>query len=175
MIASLNTRFNRGRLSHSAQVGFKRDHQLSRNPEDSGSYRPSFGSRRAAFDSSDFPDPLGYANKTNRLFGSYELRGQAGAHSITAGGDLERESGSLGSVGQPPLSPRRTSYGAFVQDQIALSSRAFGTLSVRAEHNGSTGTTLVPHASLAWVAASNDSFDLTLRATGGAGHVARRG
>jgi vitamin B12 transporter len=121
------------------------------------------------FDSYDFPNPDGYRNETDRLFGTYEVRGQIRSHSLTAGGDVERETGTLGTVGETPLSPRRVSYGAFLQDQLALNSRAFATLSLRAEHNGSTGTTLVPHASAAWLAARGSSFDLTLRASGGAG------
>ena len=169
MIANLASNFRSGALSHTARVGFKSDDQLSLNSLDSGSYRPTYGSRRAAFDSSDFPDPLGYANNTNRFFGTYELRGRIRSHSITAGGDLERETGKLGLVGDTPLAPRRLSYGVFVQDQIALTPRAFATLSLRAEHNGSTGTTLVPHASAAWIAVRGSNFDLTLRASGGAG------
>ena len=169
MIGSLGSHFRSGPLSHSVRVGFKSDDQLSTDPLDSGSYRPVYGPQRAAFDSSDFSNPNGYANNTDRLFGTYEVRGQIRSHSLTAGGDIERETGELGTVGDPPLSPKRVSYGAFLQDQIALTSRAFGTLSLRAEHNGSTGTTLVPHASAAWVAARGSSFDLTLRASGGAG------
>ena len=169
LIATVASQFRSGGLSHSTRVGFKRDDQLSRNPLNSGSFRPAYGARRAAFDSSDFPNPAGYQNETDRLFGTYELRGQIGNHSITAGGDIERETGRLGNVGAVPLSPRRESYGAFAQDQIALGSRAFGTVSLRAEHNGSTGTTLVPHGSFAWIAARNAGFDLTLRASGGAG------
>lgn len=169
MIGSLGSHFRSGPLSHSVRVGFKSDDQLSTDPLDSGSYRPVYGPQRAAFDSSDFSNPNGYANNTDRLFGTYEVRGQIRSHSLTAGGDIERETGELGTVGDPPLSPKRVSYGAFLQDQIALTSRAFGTLSLRAEHNGSTGTTLVPHASAAWIAARGSSFDLTLRASGGAG------
>ncbi len=169
MIASLASHFRSGALSHSLRVGVKRDDQLSTNPLDSGSYRPAYRGQAAAFDSYDFPNPSGYANDTNRFFGTYELRGQAGPHSLTAGGDIEREAGRLGTVGETPLQPTRVSYGFFLQDQIALSSRAFGTLSLRAEHNGSTGTTLVPHASAAWVAARASSFELILRAGGGAG------
>ena len=169
MIATLSTQFQSGALSHSARAGFKRDDQLSVNPLDSGSYRPTYGTRRAAFDSSDFPNPDGYRNATDRMFGTYEVRGQIRSHSLTAGGDIERETGELGNVGAAPLSPRRVSYGAFAQDQIALSSRAFATVSLRAEHNGSTGTTMVPHASAAWIATQSAGFDLTLRASGGAG------
>jgi len=169
LIATAASQFRSGALSHSTRVGFKRDDQLSRNPLDSGSYRPAFGAKRAAFDSSDFPNPNGYRNETDRLFGTYELRGQIGPHSITAGGDIERETGRLGNVGATALSPRRTSYGAFAQDQIALGSRAFATMSLRAERNGSTGTTLVPHGSVAWIAARDADFEVTLRASGGAG------
>lgn len=169
MIGSLASHFRSGSLSHSVRVGFKNDDQLSKNPLDSGSYRPAWGSQQAAFDSYDFPDPAGYRNETDRLFGTYEVRGQVRSHSLTAGGDIERETGTLGTVGDTPLSPRRVSYGAFLQDQLALNSRAFTTLSLRAEHNGSTGTTLVPHASAAWLAARGSSFDLTVRASGGAG------
>ena len=169
MIATIASQFRTGDWSHSTRLGFKRDDQLSRDPLDSGSFRPAYGDRRAAFDSSDFPDPAGYRNATDRLFGTYELRTQVGAHSITAGGDIERETGRLGSVGTTPLSPRRVSYGAFAQDQVALGTSAFATLSLRAERNGSTGTTLVPHGSVAWIASRDADFDLTLRASGGAG------
>jgi len=169
VIASAASQFRRGGLSHAVRAGFKRDDQRSRNPLNSGSYRPTYGERRAAFDSSDFPSPTPYQNLTDRLFGTYELRGQAGSHSITAGGDIERETGRLGNIGASPLSPRRVSYGVFAQDQIALGARTFTTLSLRAERNGSTGTTLVPHGSFAWIAAREGNFDLTLRASGGAG------
>lgn len=169
MIASLASHFRSGALSHSARLGFKRDNQLSRNPLDSGMYRPAYGSLRAMFDSSDFPDPGGYANNTDRLFATYELSGQIQSHSLTAGGDVEHETAWLGSVGGTPLAPGRVSYGTFVQDQIAFTPRAFATISLRAEHNGSTGTTIVPHASAAWTAARGDHHELTLRASGGAG------
>ena len=169
LIATVASTFRSGALSHAARVGFKRDDQLSKNPLNSGSYRPAYATRRAAFDSSDFPNPAGYENETDRLFATYEPRGRIHSHSITAGSDLERETGRLGDVGSTPLAPKRVSYGAFLQDQVALTSRAFGTLSLRAEHNGSTGTTLVPHASAAWIAAREPNFDLTLRASSGAG------
>ena len=169
LIATVASTFRSGTLSHAARVGFKSDDQLSKNPLNSGSYRPAYGTLVAAFNSSDFPNPGGFANETDRLFATYELRGRIRSHSITAGSDLERETGRLGDVGSTPLVPRRGSYGVFLQDQVALTSRAFGTLSLRAEHNGSTGTTLVPHASAAWIAAREPNFDLTLRASGGAG------
>jgi len=168
-IASVGGRFETGALRHSARVGFKRDDQLSLNPLDSGSYRPAYGSLEAAFDSSDFPNPLGYRNRTDRIFGTYEIQAQIATHALTMGGDIERESGNLGNVGESPLSPRRVSYGVFAQDQLALGSTVFTTMSLRAEHNGSTGTTLVPHLSAAWMAARGASYDLTLRASGGAG------
>lgn len=169
LIASVASRFRSGNLAHSARIGFKRDDQLSIDPLDSGTYRPTYGSRLAAFDSSDFPNPDGYGNVTDRLFLTYELSGQYRSHSLTAGGDIERETGRLGNVGETPLAPRRVSYGVFLQDQLSFTSRAFATLSLRAEHNGSTGTTLVPHASLAWLAVRGGNFEVTLRAGGGAG------
>lgn len=169
LIASVALQFKSGPTSHSARIGFKRDDQVSTNPLDSGPYRPAYFGLEAAYDSYDFPSALGYSNRTDRLFGTYEWRGQLGSHSLTAGGDLERETGSLGNLGEAALSPRRVSYGVFLQDQLALTSRAFSTLSLRSEHNGSTGTTLVPHASLAVAATRASAFDLTLRASGGAG------
>lgn len=168
LIATAFGQWNSGAVSHAARVGFKRDEQLSLNPLDSGTFLPRFGSRVASFTSSDFPGEP-YANNTDRIFGTYELRGQVRQHSLTAGGDIEKETGDLGTVGFPPLSPERTSYGAFVQDQIAFSSRAFATLSARIEHNGSTGTTLVPHGSIALVAARTAEVTLTVRASAGAG------
>ncbi len=165
----MRIRFRAGALSHAARVGFKRDEQLSVNPLDSGAYTPTYGALRSAFDSFDYPDPAGYANNTDRLFGTYELRGQIRSHAITAGGDVERETGTLGSVGDTPLSPTRTSYGAFIQDQVAISARAFATLSARVEHNGSTGSTFVPHASFAWIATRSDRVELLFKAGGGAG------
>jgi vitamin B12 transporter len=169
LIGSLAAHFRSGSVSHSARAGFKRDEQLSVNPLDSGSYRPSYQGKQAAFASQDFPDPKGYGNKTDRLFGTYEVRGQIRSHSLTAGGDVERETGALGSVGGDILRPTRTSYGAFLQDQVSFNPRAFGTLSLRAEHNGSTGTTLVPHASFAWIAARSGQTELIVRGSGGAG------
>ena len=168
LIASVYGRAETGRVLHSARAGFKRDDQLSLNPLDSGSYVPVFEGRRASFASSDFPGAP-YQNRTDRVFGTYELRAQAKRHSLTLGGDIERETGKLGTVGSTPLSPTRTSIGAFVQDQIALSSRAFATVSARVENNGSTGTTLVPHGSLAWIAVRDEGVDLTVRASAGAG------
>ncbi|MEO8360662.1 MAG: TonB-dependent receptor [Vicinamibacteria bacterium] len=168
LIATAFGQWNAGAVSHAARVGFKRDQQLSLNPLDSGTFLPRFGSRVASFTSSDFPgDP--YANNTDRIFGTYELRGQIRQHSLTAGGDIEKETGDLGTVGFPALSPERTNYGAFLQDQIAFSSRAFATLSARIEHNGSTGTTFVPHGSIALIAARAAEVTLTLRASAGAG------
>lgn len=169
LIATVAFQFNSGSSSHSARVGFKRDDQVSTDPLDSGLYRPAYRGLSAPYDSYDFPNVLGYSNRTDRLFGTYEWRAQFGSHSLTAGGDLERETGSLGNVGEAALSPRRTSYGVFLQDQLALTPRAFSTLSLRSEHNGSTGTTLVPHASVAVAVSRASAFDLTLRASGGAG------
>ena len=168
LIASAFGRWETGSVLHAARAGFKRDDQLSLNLLDSGTYRPSYNGLAAAFTSSDFPGAP-YGNKTGRVFGTYELRTQAKQHALTLGGDVERETGDLGTVGQTPLSPTRTSVGAFLQDQIAISARAFATLSLRTEHNGSTGTTFVPHGSLAFVAARGSKADLTLRASAGAG------
>ena len=168
-IASLSSEFRTGAVRQAVRVGFKKDDQISRDPLDSGAYRPAYGALRAAFNSSDFPNPLGFRNDTGRWFGTYEARIQVRSHFITAGGDLERETGKLGDVGAAYLTPKRNNVGVFVQDQLSLSSRAFVTASLRTEHNGSTGNTLVPHASAAWIAWRDARAALTLRGSGGAG------
>ena len=168
-VASLSSQFRTGSVRQAVRAGFKRDDQVSKDPLDSGSYRPAYGALRAAFNSSDFPNPRGFRNHTDRWFGTYEARSQVRSHFVTAGGDLERETGQLGNVGDVYLAPKRTSYGVFVQDQLSLSSRAFTTMSLRAEHNGSTGTTLVPHLSAAWIVFRDANVGVTVRGSGGAG------
>ena len=85
-------------LSHELHAGLAQTRQLTLNPLDSGSYTPSFGDITAAFPFSDFPNPLGFQNDTDRLSVGYQAERQLGGrHLLTAGVDLEHESGEIGS------------------------------------------------------------------------------
>lgn len=85
---------------------------------------PAYGLRQAAFASYGFPTPDMRTTPTGSSGRTNSEASRAGT--LYGGGDIERETGDLvTALGETPLSPTRTSYGAFVQDQIALSSRAF--------------------------------------------------
>ncbi|HET8645604.1 MAG TPA: TonB-dependent receptor, partial [Vicinamibacteria bacterium] len=76
---------------------------------------------------------------------------QAGrGHLLTAGADLERETGALGARGGDLLRPRRTNTGAYVQDRVLLGPGLHLTAGARVEHNGSFGTRVVPRAAVSW-------------------------
>jgi len=165
----LQFRRARGRLAHEAHVGFARTNQLSLNPKDSGPYVPRFGDREAPFTFFDLPSPAGLLDDTRRLSAGYQLELQAGSrHLLTLGGDLERETGRLGSRAEPLLTPERTNLGAYVQDRLLLGGRLFLTLGGRVERNDNYGTRAVPRAALAFRLRGGENAT-TLRASAGAG------
>ncbi len=100
---------------------------------------------------------------------SYQLELPLGARQLlTAGAEVERETGAIGDRSQPPLRPERTSLGVYVQDRVLLGSRAYLTAGARVERNGSYGTRAVPRAALALrLRAGEDAT--TLRASAGMG------
>ncbi len=122
----------------------------------------------AAFPYSDFPDPLGFQNDTRRLSAGYQADIQADARNLlSAGVDLEHESGELGARSGELLAPTRTNVGAYVQDRLAVG-RFFATAGARVERNDSFGTKVVPRVALAYrVRGGNDTT--TLRTSAGAG------
>jgi vitamin B12 transporter len=156
-------------MAHAFRIGYASTSELSRNPLDSGPFVPTYGGRTGAFEISDFPDPAGLQNDTRRLSLGYQLEAQAGRrHLVTAGADLERETGELGSRSAELLSPERTNFGFYVQDQVVFGDRVFLTAGGRLERNDSFGTRAVPRAALAWRARGGDDA-LTIRASAGAG------
>lgn len=157
-------------MSHELRAGLAQTRQLSLNPLDSGSYVPSFGDLEAPFPFSDFPNALGFQNDTDRLSVGYQAERQLGSvHLLTAGAELEHESGDVGSrADEERLSPTRTNVGAYLQDRLVLGPSVYATLGGRIEHNDNYGTQVVPRAAVAWrVRGGADAT--TLRASGGAG------
>src|SRR5206468_10108807 len=143
--------------------------ELSLDPVDSGPFTPTYRGRTAPFQVFDFTDPAGFQNDTRRLSLGYQLEAEAGRrHLVTAGVDLERETGDLGSRSAALLSPERTNVGAYLQDQVVLGDRLFVTAGARVERNDSFGTRAVPRAAFAWRARGGVDA-LTLRASAGAG------
>jgi vitamin B12 transporter len=156
-------------VSHQLRAGFARSHQLSLDPLDSGSFTPRFGERVAPFPSSDFPDPLGFQNDVDRLCAGYQAELQAGARNLlTAGLDVERETGAIGSRGDTLLAPERTNVGGYVQDRVVLGQSVSLTVGGRVEHNNSYGTRAVPRAAVA-VRLRGGADATLLRASAGAG------
>jgi len=161
------------RLAHELRLGYAASDQLSVNPEDSGPYLPTdrdTGKTSQFGEFFDFPDPEGYQNDTSRLSTGYQAEARAGArHLLTLGADLEHEAGRIGSRSTPPpLEPRRTNVGAYVQDRVVMGGRTYLTLGGRIEHNDSYGTRAVPRAALA-VRVRGGADASTLRASAGAG------
>jgi len=156
-------------LAHGVRLGYASTSELSLDPLDSGSFVPSYGGVTGAFEISDFPDPAGFQNETRRLSLGYLLEAQAGRrHLLTAGTDVERETGELGSRSGDLLSPERTNFGVYLQDQMVLGDRVFLTAGGRVERNDSFGTRAVPRAAVAWRARGGPDA-LTVRASAGAG------
>jgi vitamin B12 transporter len=157
-------------LSHEVRAGLAQTRQLSLNPLDSGPYTPSFGGAAAEFEFFDFPNPAGFQNDTDRLSLGYQADLQAGARNLlTAGVEVEHESGELGSRADAQLlSPTRTNFGVYLQDRVVLGERVYATVGARIEDNDSFGTKVVPRAAVAWrVRPGADAT--TVRASGGAG------
>jgi outer membrane cobalamin receptor len=156
-------------LSHELRAGYALSDELDLNRIDSGSYLPRFGDRVGAFSISDFTDPAGFQNDTRRLSLGYQVDGRAAArHLLTAGIDLERETGALGTRAEPLLSPHRTNVGAYVQDRLVVADRLFLTAGARVERNASFGTRAVPRAAAAW-RLRRGADATTLRASAGTG------
>jgi outer membrane cobalamin receptor len=169
-VGGASFRWAGARVSHLVRAGLAQSRQLSLDPIDSGSYTPAFGSTTGSFPLSDFTNAEGFQNDTDRASFGYQAEAQVAArHLLTAGADLERETGELGSRADDELlSPKRTNVGAYLQDRVVLGDRVYATLGARVERNDSFGTEVVPRASVAWrVVPGTDAT--TLRASGGAG------
>lgn len=157
-----------GRLVHEVQAGLATTDQLSLNPGDSGCYTPTWGGTSGAFPNCDFPSATGFQNDTSRLSLGYKLEAQAGArHLLTAGLDVERETGDIGAPGGELLSPERTNAGVYAQDRLVLGRSVFLTLGGRVEHNDNFGWKAVPRAALAVRLGQGQAT--TLKASAGAG------
>jgi vitamin B12 transporter len=168
-VAAAHLRHARGPLTHHVRAGYASMSWLSRNPLDSGPYVPRWEDRVAPFAFFDLTNPLGFQHDTGRASGGYQVEAQAGArHLLTAGVDLEREEGALGSRSEPLIHPGRTNVGLYVQDRFVAGTRVFATLGGRLERNASFGTTVVPRAALAFRARGGEA-PLTVRASAGAG------
>jgi vitamin B12 transporter len=169
VVVGTSARVVRGSASHELRVGFATTNQLSRDPVDSGTFVPHYGDRVGAFPVSDFVDPLGFQNDTRRLSAGYQAEVQAGRrHLLTAGADLEHETGELGSRSGTLLTPERTNFGAYVQDRVAIGDRLFVTAGGRVERNDSFGTTAVPRAAVAFRVITGEN-PTTLKASAGKG------
>jgi outer membrane cobalamin receptor len=169
LLASGSLRRVGPRLSHELRIGFARTRQLSLDPLDSGPWTPEWQGRSGSFELSDFPQPAGFQNRSERALLSYQLELPLGARQLlTAGAEADRETGAIGDRSQPLLRPERTSLGLYVQDRVLLGSRAYLTAGARVERNGSYGTRVVPRAALALrLRAGEDAT--TLRASAGMG------
>jgi vitamin B12 transporter len=169
LVASVRVHRAGTRLSQEVQLGYARTSQLSRDPLDSGEWVPEWNRAQGAFALSDFPDPEGFLNRTARLVGSYEAELAAGrVHLLTAGAELEHETGEIGERAGELLRPERTNVGAYLQDRVLIGARAYLTLGARVERNGSFGTRLVPRAALAF-RLREGADATTLRASAGLG------
>jgi outer membrane cobalamin receptor len=169
IVVGTHLRHVRDRVAHGLRAGWAKTAELSLNPMDSGPFTPVYRGQTGAFEIFDFFDPAGFQNETQRLSFGYQLEAQAGrSHLVTAGLDVERETGELGSRSGDLLSPERTNIGFYLQDQMVLGDRVFLTAGGRLERNDSFGTRAVPRAALAWRARDGDDA-LTVRASAGAG------
>jgi vitamin B12 transporter len=162
-------RFSSHGVIQQARLGLAKSNQLSLDPSDSGTYTPQFEGITGAYPISDFTNPDGFQNDSSRLSAGYQAElGLGRANLLTAGVDLERETGEVGSLPSDTLSPSRTNVGVYVQDRLVLGGRVFLTLGGRIEHNDSFGTEAVPRVALAWRLTSGEN-STTLRGSAGAG------
>jgi vitamin B12 transporter len=169
LVVSTSLRRGGAGLAQELRVGYARTDQLSLDPLDSGTWVPEWEGRTGAFALSDFPDPAGFQNRTARLSAGYQAESALGArHLLTAGAELEHETGEIGNRAEELLRPERTSFGAYVQDRVLLGHRAYLTLGGRVERNGSYGTRAVPRGALALRLRDGEDAT-TLRASAGAG------
>jgi len=157
------------RLAHELRAGYALGNERSFDTIDDGSFVPRLGDIVGAFAFFDSANPAGFQNDTRRLSLGYQAEGQARArHLLTAGVDIERETGALGSRSEPLLTPRRTNGGVYVQDRLVLGDQVFVTAGGRVEHNASFGMRAVPRAAVAWRVRGGPEAT-TLRASAGAG------
>jgi vitamin B12 transporter len=157
------------RAVHELRVGYSRTDQLSLDPLDSGCFVPEWNGQTSAYPNCDFPDPGGFQNLTDRLAAGYQAELALGSrHLLTAGAELEHETGALGSRAAELLRPTRTNLGAYLQDRVVAGRRAYLTLGARIEHNDSFGTRVVPRAALA-VRLRDGEDATTVRASAGMG------
>ncbi|HEX9185751.1 MAG TPA: TonB-dependent receptor, partial [Vicinamibacteria bacterium] len=158
-----------GRLAQQVQVGYARTDQLSLDPVDSGPWVPEWDGASGSFPLYDFPNEAGFQNRTARLAAGYQADLSIGTnHLLTAGAEVEHETGEMGNRAEELLTPERTNVGGYVQDRVLLGSRAYLTLGGRVERNGSYGTHAVPRAALA-VRLREGVDATTLRASAGMG------
>lgn len=170
VVSSVRLRGTAARLRHELRAGIAVSNQLSLDPTDSGARVPTYLGRTGAWGpSQDFPDPDGYQNETRRMVFGYQAEMEAARHLVSAGVDVERQTGDLGTRGQPLLSPERTNAGLYVQDRWAIAPTLFVTAGARLEHNDSFGTALVPRAALSWIVRENGGRSTRLKASAGAG------
>jgi outer membrane receptor protein involved in Fe transport len=169
LVVSTSVRRGGTDLAQELSVGYARTDQLSLDPLDSGTWVPEWDGRTGAFPLSDFPDPAGFQNRTARLSAGYQAESALGArHLLTAGAEVEHETGEIGNRADQLLRPERTNFGAYVQDRVLLGRRAYLTLGGRVERNGSYGTRVVPRGALALRLRDGEDAT-TLRASAGAG------
>jgi vitamin B12 transporter len=168
-VASTSVRRAEARIAQQLSLGYARTDQLSLDPIDSGPWVPEWNGRTGAYPLSDLPNAAGFQNQTARLSAGYQADLSLGArHLLTAGGEVEHETGALGNRAEPLLRPERTNVGAYLQDRVLLGSRAYLTVGGRVERNGSYGTHAVPRAALA-VRVRDGEDATTLRASAGMG------
>jgi outer membrane cobalamin receptor len=169
LVLSATLRRAQARFSQQLSLGYSTTDQLSLNPVDSGCYTPEWQGQQGAFPMCDFPNPSGFQNQTDRLTGGYQADLSLGTrHLLTAGAELEHETGDLGNRSEDLLRPERTNFGVYAQDRVLLGTRAYLTLGARVEHNGSYGTHVVPRAALA-VRVREGEDATTLRTSAGMG------
>ncbi len=169
VVFGLALRHGGARALHELRAGLAATDQLSLDPGDSGPFLATWQGRTAPFSIPDFASPLGFQNDTRRLALGYRFETQAGErHLLTAGVDVERETGALGSRAEELFRPDRTNTGAYVQDRVVLGQRVHLTVGARVEHNGSFGTRAVPRAALSWRVRGGDD-GTRVHASAGAG------
>jgi len=157
------------RLSQQLSVGYASTDQLSQNPIDSGMWIPEWQGLSGSFPLFDFPNAAGFQNRTARLDAGYQADVSIGTrHLLTAGGEVEQETGDLGNRAEALLTPERTNFGVYAQDRLLMGTRAYLTVGGRVERNGSYGTHAVPRAALA-VRLRDGEDATTLRASAGMG------
>jgi outer membrane cobalamin receptor len=169
LVASASARRVETHLAQRLSLGYARTDQLSLDPADSGSWVPQWDGTTGPFPLSDLPNAAGFQNRTARLTAGYQADLSLGArHLLTAGGEVEHETGELGNRAEELLRPERTNLGAYVQDRVLIGRRAYLTVGGRVERNGSYGTHAVPRAALAVRLREGDDAT-TLRASAGMG------